>query len=426
MLKINVNQEEGSLAWRKINFYDLMAFLIPLTQFIEFNFIGHLYAPVIELAILFPVLFVSRGRLLNKRLPGMFLILGTLWLLSQIITDLIRQSSFHDYSRGWALIVFTLIDFVSLYLFLVGRHRRIILYAAGLAIGGILAYFFNPNIYAHSYPWKFGYGPAVTFLLVLFATNVGWRNKYRPLWSALILMLLTCLNLYMGFRSLSGVCFLTFVYLIMQKIYGRNLSKNVSFKKRSVLIIVIAMAFAAFGILKTYEYAAGSGFLGIKAQQEYEGQSEGKYGLLLGGRSEFLVSGRAILASPIIGYGSWPKDCYYASLLTDLQKQLGYASQNNDTCLIPTHSFIFGAWVYAGFLGALFWMWVLLLSLRVTTRLYRTAVPLTPLIAYIVFYNTWNVFFSPYGAERIFTESFYIVVMMEAIYICGYGKCVRR
>lgn len=426
MLKINADQQTGLLSLRKIGFYDVLSFLIPLTQFIEFKFIGHLYAPVIELAILFPILFVSRGRMLNRRLPSMFLLLGTLWLLSQVITDLIRQSTFHDYSRGWALIAFTLVDFASLYLLLVGRQRRIMLYAAGLAIGGILAYFFNPNIFTHGHPWKFGYGFAVTFLLALFATYVGWRHKYRPLWPAMILMSSACLNIYMGFRSLGGVCFLASVYLLMQKLYGRSFTNNIRFKKRSVLIIAFAIAFGAFGILKTYEYAAGSGFLGVKAQQLYEGQSEGKYGLLLGGRSELLVSGRAILASPIIGYGSWAKNCYYASLLTNLQLQLGYAAPYDNNCLLPTHSFIFGAWVDAGILGAVFWIWVLTLSFRVITRLYRTLEPMTPLIAFIVFNITWNIFFSPYGAERIFTEQFYVIVMMEALYICGYGKGVRR
>ena len=50
----------------------------------------------------------------------------------------------------------------------------------------------------------------------------------------------------------------------------------------------------------------------------------GEYGLLLGGRSEFLVSSLAVLESPVIGHGSWAKDCRYASLYVELKREAGY------------------------------------------------------------------------------------------------------
>jgi len=417
---INSEEIKSSIANRarpaanQYSVLDIAAFLIPFTRFLEIKFIGNLYISDLELALLLPALVIMRGKLLNRRLPIILLMFGLLWLLGQVASDILRHSSFRDYSRGWALIVFTLIDFTSLYLLLIGRNKRILFYAVGLALGAIVAYFVNPDVYAQTYHWKFGYGPAITLLVVVFATLVRKGKGYKPALSSLLLFLAACLNLYMDFRSLSAVCFLTGAYLILQAFFGRRSYKQIRIKVRNIIFIGIAVFIAAFGILKLYEYAAGSGFLGTSAEQKYEAQAIGKYGLIIGGRSELLVSGRAIMASPFIGYGSWPKDCHYALLEVRLRNKYGYGNEGgSNSCLLPSHSFVFGAWVNAGILGAIFWIWVFSLPVRILPWLYRTMEPMTPLIAFIMFNITWAIMFSPYASEELITIPYYIVVMME-------------
>jgi len=430
-----INSEESKLlifngtrpAINQLSVLDIAAFIIPFTRFLEIKVIGNLYISDLELALLLPALVVIRGRLLNNKLPKMFLMCGLLWLLGQVTTDILRHSSFHDYSRGWALIVFTLINFTSLYLLLVGRNRRILLYAFGLALGAIVAYFVNPDIYAQTYHWKFGYGPAVTLLIVLFATFVRKGTNYKPALSSLLMFLAAGINLYMDFRSLSGVCFLAGTYLLMQAFYGRRSYKKVRIKIQNIILIGVVIFIAAIGIFKLYEYAANNGLIGTSAEQKYEAQASGEYGVIIGGRSELLVSIRAIMASPIIGYGSWPKDCHFAALEVQLRRKLGYGNEgSSNSCLLPSHSFVFGTWIGAGILGALFWIWVLILPARILPWLYKTMEPMTPLIAFIMFNITWAILFSPYASEELVTIPYYIVVMIEFYSIYKYGKIMVR
>ncbi len=80
--------------------------------------------------------------------------------------------------------------------------------------------------------------------------------------------------------------------------------------------------------------------------------------------------------------------------------------------LIPSHSFIFGAWVEAGILGAVFWAYVLWLTGRNLVYLSQMQEVLTPLIAYLSFIMLWDVVFSPFGFSQRLHVPFYIIVVM--------------
>src|SRR5258708_14335741 len=84
-------------------------------------------------------------------------------------------------------------------------------------------------------------------------------------------------------------------------------------------------------------------------------------GVLLAGRNEFLAAGSAIRDSPFIGHGSWAKDPKYKAILYDRLAELGYRKMGPEleSDVIPSHSYVFGAWVESGILGAVFWCWAL-------------------------------------------------------------------
>ena len=50
---------------------------------------------------------------------------------------------------------------------------------------------------------------------------------------------------------------------------------------------------------------------GEDVQKKYQMEASGKYGVLLGGRTELLASLPAVYDSPILGHGSWAKDRIY-------------------------------------------------------------------------------------------------------------------
>jgi hypothetical protein len=261
-------------------------------------------------------------------------------------------------------------------------------------------------------PWKFGYGESVTWFLILLAAAIVTNKRMGPYAAIGIIVSAAALNISMGFRSLGGICFLVAGYLLLQARWGQQLSKIRTWPWR---VLLIGMVLVTFGVVvfQTYDYLAGSGLLGEVAQRNYLSQASGEYGLLLGGRSEVLVSSRAVLDSPFLGHGSWAKDYQYSSLLNELRQQAGYiAGVEDEEGLIPTHSHLLGAWVEAGLLGAVFWMWILSLPARVLIRSHGTMDYLTPLMAFVAFLLIWDIFFSPYGAERRFVTPYYVVVLM--------------
>ena len=92
---------------------------------------GRIFVPELILIGLLPFLLMTRGRLLADPLPRTFLMLAALWLASQVLTDLIRETDFRDYSRGQVKIVFTAANFCALYMLLYGSRRRLVLFALG-------------------------------------------------------------------------------------------------------------------------------------------------------------------------------------------------------------------------------------------------------------------------------------------------------
>lgn len=397
---------------KRIKALDVVTLLVPVTQFSEINVGGRLFMPDMLFACMLPILLMNQGQRLRARLPMCFILLALLWLFGQVATDIDRDTVFRDYTRGWAKIAFTLVNFCVLYLLIYGHRRRLILYAIGLTMGGLISYFVNPGIYAEELPWKFGYGESVTWFLILLAAAIGTNKRMGPYAAIGIIVSAAALNIFMGFRSLGGICFLVAGYLLLQARWGQQLAKIRTWPRR-VLLIGMVLAIVSVVVFQMYDYLAGSGLLGEVAQKNYILQTSGEYGLLLGGRSEVLVSSRAILDSPFLGHGSWAKDYQYSSLLNELRQQAGYISGVEDEeGLIPAHSHLFGAWVEAGLFGAVFWMWILSLPTRVLIRSPGMMDYLTPLMAFVAILLIWDIFFSPYGAKLRFLTPYYVVVLM--------------
>ena len=394
-------------------FVDILVISIPIMRFVESEIVGRLFLTEMILICLLPILLFNNRTLLTAPLPKMMMILLSVWLAEQIATDLIRHTPFVDFIRGWAKIAITIINFSALYILTFGKRRRIVLFTIGLALGGILCYYFNPSIYAADYPWKFGVGESLTWLLIIFVCSVKARWVFLRI--SLIIFAIA-VNLYFGFRSYAGICFLTATYVFFQWLCVLKETKKINLSLKNLIVIGLIFFTVSFLFLKTYGHMARQGMLGENARQKYEQQAGGELGLLIGGRSEILVSFRAIMDSPIIGHGSWAKDYRYVNELIYLKRILGYyPGQSNELGLIPTHSHLFGAWVEAGILGAVFWIWVLSLPIRGMVMLIGVKENLTPLFVFFGFLLIWHVLFSPFGAELRFIIPYYIVVMMSLL-----------
>jgi hypothetical protein len=410
--------EFSTYTYRRSHFLDWFSFLCPLFLFQEIELVGRLFLSELLLVIILPLLIIKKGKLLLQPLPRTIIILGILWLSNQIITDLIRDTPFSDWSRGWAKITLLILDFLSIYLLLNNDVRRITLFTAGFAIGGILDYFISPTEHLIVDPWKFGLSFSVIFLVVLL---LQWRKIARlQKLSVLIISALGLFSIYIGTRSIGASLIVSAVYLyIHQKPKLRRwLGKYLSLGR--IIVLVIVASLSVWSLIALYSKAADSGWLGEDAQNKYRIQAGtfGGIGVLLGGRAEIMASSQAIMDSPIIGHGSWAKDPKYKLYLLSLY-DIGYeinqsAILEGESDLIPSHSHLFGAWVEAGILGALFWTWVFILIIRTLYQMFKIEHTLLPLLVVTLVMATWDILFSPFGALGRLKFGFFLTLFLAA------------
>src|ERR1700722_10399786 len=144
-----------------------------------------------------PLALVLHSDRLKLRPIRTVLTLGFIWLASQVVTDLVRESTSEDYLRGWVKIIFVLINFIVLWLVICGSRRRFLIYAVGMAVGTIAAYYVHPSADAVLSPWKFSLGIPVTMLVALFAARF---KDYRLLGVLLPLSALAVGHVYQDCR----------------------------------------------------------------------------------------------------------------------------------------------------------------------------------------------------------------------------------
>jgi hypothetical protein len=237
---------------------DGLAFLAPCFLFLELRVGGRLLFTELVLLAALPVLVYMRGHRLLAREVRRFLILGVLWLIGQILTDLIRGSAFEDLVRGWSKIAFALSNFAALYLIVGDQRRRLLVFALGFVAGLILAFFIAPSDFAIQFPWKFGLGPPVSILALLVASI--WPVRLFHIAQVAIALGLGLLNLWMGARMLGGICFLTGCYLGARRFWapGRGAPKRI--KPVRYLMLSTVSIFSIFILYNVYSYMASSGF----------------------------------------------------------------------------------------------------------------------------------------------------------------------
>jgi hypothetical protein len=401
-----------------ISSVDALFFLIPLFRVIQVRVGGLLSGADILLLITFVSLAVRRK--INIQVPGAkpLLLLCSLWLGSQCATDIVRHSAFADYARGWSNIGLTIVNFLVFFSLLYGRKRRILLYGWGLAIAAVLVYLVNPDTNMAVDPWKFAFGFAITWGVFLFLSRKGIRG-YSPV---IISTMIGIINIALGSRSLGGFSLATSFYLFIALRNRKRIAMGVTMKASSALAIAATLILGVACIVWGYQHAARTGILGADAQTKYEKQSSGKFGFLLGGRIEMLGSIPAILDSPILGHGSWAKDPKYLIIERQALAVFGYDMATDDLSLegaqlglIPSHSYILGAWVDAGVLGGIFWIWVFGFVVKSIIRLYATTSPLLPYATFVAFSLLWDIPYSPYGAQQRIISPFFIVALMTCM-----------
>lgn len=414
---------------KKIGFFLISSLVIlGISTAFYITVVGQLYVSEIILLIIFPFLLLQKRPILKNKWVKLIIIFGYLWLFSQVITDLIRTTPADDTARGLASIIVFIIAFLSLFLIISGEFDRIKIYLLGVCVGGFFRQFLQPSLYFSSEPWKFGYGPVITLLVLLIIISVKPKGFIKSVFPIIILFCLGGISFYLNARSIGAFVMMTaFVMLIdRSKFFGNSL--NNGHNSGSIVIICLLLVGFSFGLINIYGRIAENGWLGVSAKQKYEQQSSGSLGLLLGGRVEILSSIQAVLDSPIIGHGSWATDKKYLMYLYDL-RELGYDISRDQieyrlaqSDLIPTHSHLFQNWVWAGVLGASFWVMILVLVLKSFILNLRYPNSLYIIVMYFTFASIWDIFFSPFGSFMRMEWVLRLIIFITSISLFSFEK----
>lgn len=391
----------------RVSILDGMSFLTGALSAFYLTVIGQLYLEELILPLIILLLLRRRNGWFRPRIVRAILVLGMLWLASLILTDIYRSTPRSDALRGWALIIVFLLDFIGLYLLIFPNAWRIMLHGIGLSIGLLLQTILQPSPYFLADPWKFGYGYPL-ILLVLTARAIYSRNRSRGLASGTFALgLLGIYLIYSGSRAVGGIALITaFIVWFRSTRVGSVFA--VRLNVFNMLGLGLILGGLLFGILQGYAYAANQGYLGEAARQKYNMQSGGgTLGILLAARAELIPAIYAVADSPWLGHGSWARDPQaqyrrYLAFLVDWeylnisQDRLSYLIYSSD--LLPTHSHILQAWVWAGLAGMLFWLVVLTLVVRALIAIFRRPNMFFALTVFLGLLAIWDIFFSPLGA----------------------------
>lgn len=401
-----------------ISLRDAFVFVVPAVLAVNMEVGGRLFLSELLLLAALPWLIAEKRFTRPSAWPTRLVVVGVLWLWAQIVTDLYRSSPLSDSARGWLNIAFTLFDFAVILMLIDGQRRRIVLFAAGIAVGFTFEYQFNPNVYASENPWKFGVAIPVTLLIALAAcSTLAFRTRFAQ---STMLLGAGLVNLLLGFRSLGGVCLCAAAYLATQAATRSDSRPRRTSILRVVAFCLIGAALGAFTIT-AYGHAARDGLFGQIAAKKYRQESTGRFGVLLGGRPEAIASARAISDSPFIGHGSRPRNPRYENYMLSWLSRQGYRPSgdllytiHHSNYLIPTHSYLLGSWVQAGLFGGAFWLVALALLASTLLAVHKVSDPLSPLLAFLGTLLVWDILFSPYGAEHRLVSMYSLVVLIEA------------
>src|SRR5690606_34859772 len=117
---------------------------------------------------------------------------------------IVDGTPYADWSRGWSKIFFFTVNFAAIYMLVYGNRRRIMLFAVGLAIGLAISNSRYANFEMAASPWKFIYGFSATLAIVAVVCS---RLVHRvPMLPVVVMIAAGGLNMYMGWRSMAGVC----------------------------------------------------------------------------------------------------------------------------------------------------------------------------------------------------------------------------
>lgn len=376
------------------------------------SFVGTLIMS--EVFAFFYSLSFKRIRELYTRVPDLKKIhIGMgLFLIMQMLSDVVNQTEMNNMLRGWAAIGVAIIMFTFMFRMFDETPKVIVAFMIAEVIRLIL--FGQSNLeqdsasLAESYSaFKFRIAPITNNIILLLVYYTYNKRKDNLTVALFVVYGLLCIGL--DYRS-NGLFYL-FAGLI---VLFRKQLMHMTLARKIGLTLFLVIGFQILFML--YVNAVLSGAFGGKhagTQLEETGNPYNPFSLISQGRGEFFVAIEAIKDAPLLGHGSWAvdKDSHYRMMmLQDLDASKVRMNTENNAAVIPSHSVLLGAWLYAGVVGFIVMLYIFIMVLKKAFYLIKDErameTPYYPLIVLYTVQLIWTFPFSPLPQIRNIIPAF--------------------
>lgn len=399
--------EDLKKIFEKKNFF---VFLIGLFSLIKIRVLGTF--GISELLIFGLYFFYVNPFLwLKDKGVSRFFIVALLWLVGVFFSDRYNGTNMVDSLKGFFNVFFLLLLIPFVYWALYDKPHRMLYFWVGNAISGLIGFYVQKSVNLDEvgfgiwrvYAWHY---PFIALSGILY-------YKRKILLSCAVIEGFAIWSLFNLSRNIFltvtiSVCVILFIYSLS----NYKLTAKVYRYKQQSLKLLFMLGIALWGVSTTYEFLASNKVLGERAYTKYYMQKHSKLGLA-SGRSDFIQSVYLVSKNPIIGYGSYAKD--NNRQLEDYYKSNGmlYNAVKLHEKMLPGHSYLMGGWVYAGILGLIFWIYIVILVIQYIREgiLYNSE--LVGIATLLTFTMLWNIFFSPFQDRLNFL--FYIIMVIITI-----------
>jgi len=415
--------------------YRFFAFAYAALSKLRISLIGQLGVNEL-LAAIFLISYQS-WKTLFRHVPNLKNVTATylIFLFSQVVSDLVNDSSINNMARGWANIVMAIIVTVFLARLVLRANQNVIYYLIGSVVSILI--FGNVSIgeidLAEMGFFKFRLVPALNALLMVGSWYMLKKQPTNRINIVVLFILYGLFNIASDSRS-NGIIFIGVALLF----YWKHILPRITFKK--IAPYAIGFLLLCQGLYSLYVYQVLEGKIGGEHTRNQITRISNPYNplnLLVTGRAEVYAGIVAASDRPIFGHGSWAidKDGKYMFLVHQLhseeEKFLDRLRNNDEVLIIPSHSVLVGAWMTSGIIG--FGALVFLFSLFVKcgfnliTSRYIVASPYFPIVLLFFINGFWTFLFSPLSHIRESLPvmvAFILVLHQKKIY--HYKKLAKR
>jgi hypothetical protein len=378
--------------------YFFFALTVLLNQYIIYQGAGSLYFS--DLASLIFIFFICCHYLIGKKnfslgykLPlKLFFTLLTIYLISQLYSDLYSAISLPNFIKGLSRSIFLALSaFFAFYILKdieLGKERfRTLIYL--YLFSYVIVFLFQKNTYTidGNNPvntiWKFGIAIPVSFFLISLSSIT--KNSFILFVAC---FLVGILNLILDAR-IWGLIFLTTSFLIIFLTFVRiiNIKRNIySFLAVNFLSISISLIIF-FTTLKFFlPLMPKAAFVKNSLQL-----SNGGINMIKSSRPEFFAAFQPSIETFFYGHGTW----------TPIS-----------SIIAGPHSHIMQAFFEYGFIASLFWVYIILIIIYLNWLEFLKPTKNNYLFYLFSFFLLWDILFSPFAGNHRFITLFYFSIII--------------